>query len=147
MSTDTERGGDWCVNLVHHASESVRIPADEAATAQEAEELAHERAQASLCRRCASHLDLGDASGALVERDGVEIMDTVEDDRLRRERAAVKAALMLFADGLVTRADANLMANLTRDMSLVPADQSGQTYAPAALSFVAHLARAEAEKL
>jgi hypothetical protein len=144
--SDEERGADWYVNLVHYASESVRVGADEASTAQEAEELAYERAQASLCHQCATHLDLGDASGALVERNGVEVLDTMEDERLTRERTAVKAALERFADSLVGRAEANLRANQGETVEL-PADQGGETLAPNALRHVAMLLRLEAKTL
>ena len=53
----------FLVTLLYDASENVEVQADDAASA---EQMAYENARASLCHHCANHLDLGDASKAIV---------------------------------------------------------------------------------
>lgn len=150
MTDPAEQRPGWWVNLIFSASESVHISDADADTAEAAEELAYDRSRASLCHQCGSHLDLGDPHGVLIERHGVEVVDTVEDDLRRRESEAVKAALERFADALVERAAKNgaaLHVDAPGDewKAAIPADQGGVWFTPEVLRGVAMLMRLEAK--
>lgn len=50
----------YVVVLNRAASETIIVEGNEAQTVEAAQELAYQRAQGSLCHKCAEHLDLGD---------------------------------------------------------------------------------------
>ena len=99
-----ERPKEYRVVIQRAATEVVTVGGEEAATLEEAQELAYNRAEGSLCHKCAEHLSLSDPGDDLVEivdQDGeVHTRDFEAEDLEARLKATRNAALDEVADAL-----------------------------------------------
>jgi hypothetical protein len=100
----TERPKEYRVVIQRAATEVMTIGCEEAATIEEAQELAHNRAEGALCHMCAKHLSLSDPGDDLVEivdQDGeVTTIDYEAQDLDARLKAMRNATLDEVADAL-----------------------------------------------
>lgn len=101
---DAERPREYRIVLSRAATEVVTVGGEEASTVEEAQELAYNRAEGSLCHQCAEHLSLSDYGDDLVEivdQDGtVTTIDYEAQDSEARLKATRNTTLEEVADAL-----------------------------------------------
>lgn len=99
-----ERPREYRVVLSRTATEVVTIGGEEAATIEQAQELAYNRAEGSLCHKCGEHLSLSDYGDDLIEivdQDGdTTTIDYEAQDQEARLKATRNATLAEVADAL-----------------------------------------------
>lgn len=104
MNEPEERPREYRVVLTRSATEVVTIGGEEVATIEEAQELAYNRAEGSLCHKCGEHLSLSDYGDDLIEivdQDGdTTTIDYEAQDQAARLKATRNATLDEVADAL-----------------------------------------------
>ena len=111
-----ERPREYRVVIQRSATEVVTVGGEEAATLEQAQELAHDRAQGDLCHQCAKHLALSDPGEDLVEivdQDGeIFTRDFEAEDLEARLKATRNATLDEVADALAHISTGELNASV-----------------------------------
>lgn len=96
MSTESAeiRAKSYEVVLSRAATESIVVGGEEAATVEEAREIAYQRAEGSLCHHCAQDLSLSDYGDDVVNVTALDgTVTTIDYEQLDREKDAAKVRL------------------------------------------------------